>query len=64
VKTTPVIRQACAFGPVVRIELDLAKGVGTIEARLPRGQVEGLVLSRGQRVYVSPSNIRVFANDV
>jgi sulfate transport system ATP-binding protein len=56
-----VVRHVRAFGPIVRLELDLVDGGGTIEAHIPRGRFDGLALSRGQTVYVSPTNVRVFA---
>jgi sulfate/thiosulfate transport system ATP-binding protein len=56
-----VVRHVRAFGPLVRLELDLVSDGRTIEAHIPRDQLESLVLSKGQRVYVSPTNVRVFA---
>ena len=56
-----VVRHVRAFGPVVRLELDLVEGGRTIEAHLPRDRFETLALNRGERVYVSPTNVRVFA---
>lgn len=56
-----VIRHVHAFGPVVRLELDLSEGGRTIEAHVPRARFEAMALSKGQRVYVSPTNVRVFA---
>ena len=56
-----LVRHIRAFGPVVRLELDLTGGGGTIEAHIARGQYEQLALAKGQRVYVSPTNVRVFA---
>jgi sulfate/thiosulfate transport system ATP-binding protein len=56
-----VVRHVRAFGPVVRLELDLVEGGRTIEAHVPRARFDGLALSKGQRVYVSPTNVRVFA---
>jgi sulfate transport system ATP-binding protein len=56
-----VVRHVRAFGPVVRLELDLVEGGRTIEAHVPRGRFDSLALSKGQRVYVSPTNVRVFA---
>jgi len=56
-----VIRHVRAFGPVVRLELDLVEGGRTIEAHIPRGRFESLGLNKGQRVYVSPTHVRVFA---
>jgi len=56
-----VVRHVRAFGPVVRLELDLVDGGRTIEAHVPRARFESLALAKGQRVYVSPTNVRVFA---
>ena len=56
-----VVRHVRAFGPVVRLELDLIEGGRTIEAHIPRDRFESLALGKGQRVYVSPTNVRVFA---
>jgi sulfate/thiosulfate transport system ATP-binding protein len=56
-----VIRHVRAFGPVVRLELDLVDGGRTIEAHVARSQFESLSLAKGQQVYVSPTNVRVFA---
>jgi sulfate/thiosulfate transport system ATP-binding protein len=55
------VRHIRAFGPVVRLELDLVDGGRTIEAHLARGRFNSLGLTKGQRVYVSPTNVRVFA---
>jgi ABC-type sulfate/molybdate transport systems ATPase subunit len=55
-----VVRHVRAFGPVVRLELDLVDGSGTIEAHIPRDRFQALAASKGQRVYVSPTNVRVF----
>ena len=56
-----VVRHIRAFGPVVRLELDLVDGGRTIEAHVPRARFESLALAKGQRVYVSPQKVRVFA---
>jgi len=56
-----VVRHVRAFGPVVRLELDLVQGGGTIEAHLTRGRFDSLALTKGQRVYVSPTSVRLFA---
>jgi sulfate transport system ATP-binding protein len=56
-----VVRHVRAFGPIVRLELDLIEGGRTIEAHVPRERFDNLDLSKGQRVYVSPTNVRVFA---
>jgi sulfate/thiosulfate transport system ATP-binding protein len=56
-----VVRHVRAFGPVVRLELDLVQGGGTIEAHVTRARFESLALTKGQRVYVSPTSVRLFA---
>jgi sulfate/thiosulfate transport system ATP-binding protein len=58
-----LVRHVRAFGPVVRLELDLVEGGRTIEAHVPRERFESLPLAKGQRVYVSPTHVRVFAGD-
>ena len=55
-----VVRHIMAFGPVVRLELDLVDGGRTMEAQVPRDRFEALALTTGQRVYVSATNARVF----
>jgi sulfate transport system ATP-binding protein len=55
-----VVRHVRAFGPVVRLELDLVEGGRTMEAQIPRDRFEALALGVGQRVYVAPTNARVF----
>lgn len=56
-----VVRHVRAFGPVVWLELELVEGGRTIEAHIPRERFKSLGLAKGQRVYVSPQNVRVFA---
>jgi sulfate/thiosulfate transport system ATP-binding protein len=56
-----VIHHVRAFGPVVRLELNRVDEGGTIEAHIPRAQYETLGLQKGQRVFVSPTSVRVFA---
>jgi sulfate/thiosulfate transport system ATP-binding protein len=56
-----VVRHVRAFGPFVRLELDLVQGGRTIEAHIPRDRFGTLALAKGQKVYVSPTNVRVFA---
>jgi sulfate/thiosulfate transport system ATP-binding protein len=56
-----MVRHVRAFGPIVRLELDLVDGGRTIEAHVPRARFDTLALNKGQRVYVSPTNVRVFA---
>jgi sulfate transport system ATP-binding protein len=55
------VRHVRMFGPLVRLELDLVGDGRTIEAHVPRDRFDGLALSKGQRVYVSPTSVRVFA---
>ena len=56
-----VVRHVRAFGPVVRLELDLVAGRADDRGAHPRSQFEPLAVAKGQRVYVSPTNVRVFA---
>jgi sulfate/thiosulfate transport system ATP-binding protein len=56
-----VVRHIRAFGPVVRLELDRTEDGSGIEAHIPRAQHERLALTKGQRVFVSPTSVRVFA---
>jgi len=56
-----VVRHVRAFGPVVRLELDRTDDGSSIEAHIPRAQHERLALTKGQRVFVSPTSVRVFA---
>ncbi len=56
-----VVRHIRAFGPVVRLELDRTKDGGSIEAHIPPAQYDQLGISKGQRVFVSPTSVRVFA---
>jgi sulfate transport system ATP-binding protein len=54
------VRHIRAFGPIVRLELDLVEGGRAMEAQIPRDRFEALALQVGQRVYVAPTNVRVF----
>jgi len=56
-----VVRHIRAFGPLVRLELDLVDGGGSIEAHISREQFDAATLAKGRQVYVSPTNVRVFA---
>jgi sulfate transport system ATP-binding protein len=56
-----VVRRVRAYGPLVRIELDLVEGGRSIEAHIPRARCERLALARGRRLFVSPVNPRIFA---
>ena len=55
------VRHIRAFGPVVRLELDLVGSGRSIEAHIPRARFDSLGVSKGRLVYVSPTNVRVFA---
>jgi sulfate transport system ATP-binding protein len=55
------VRHVRAFGPVVRLELDRADGGGSIEAHIPRALFDRLGVGKGERVFVSPTSVRVFA---
>ncbi len=55
-----LVRHVRAFGPMVRLELDLVEDGTTIEAHVPRGRFHELGLNKGHRVYVSPTHVRVF----
>jgi sulfate transport system ATP-binding protein len=57
-----IIRHVRSFGPMVRLELDLVEGGRTIEAHIPRARFDQQAFAKGQRVYVTPNNVRVFAN--
>jgi sulfate transport system ATP-binding protein len=57
-----IVRHVRAFGPVIRVELDLVKDGRTIEAHLPRNRFEQMAITRGQRLYVTPTNVKVFAD--
>ena len=56
-----VVRHVRAFGPVVRLELDLVEGGKSIEAHVSRDRFDAAALAKGRQVYVSPTNVRVFA---
>jgi sulfate transport system ATP-binding protein len=56
-----VVRHIRAFGPVVRLELDRVDDGSSIEAHLPRAHYDRLAVAKGQRVFVSPTSVAVFA---
>jgi sulfate/thiosulfate transport system ATP-binding protein len=56
-----VVRHVRAFGPVVRLELTRVSDEKPIEAHIPRHRFETLGITKGQRVFVSPTQVRVFA---
>ncbi|HEU4523382.1 MAG TPA: sulfate ABC transporter ATP-binding protein [Gemmatimonadales bacterium] len=55
-----IVRHIRAFGPVVRLELDRVDDGSSLEAHLPRAQYEQLAVTKGQRVFVSPTSVAVF----
>jgi sulfate transport system ATP-binding protein len=58
-----VVRHIRSFGPLVRLALDRTADGQVIEAELPRRRYEELGLRKGDRVFVSPRNVRVFIGD-
>jgi len=56
-----VVRHIRAFGPVVRLELELVEGGGTLEAHVSRDRFDAAELAKGRLVYVAPTKVRVFA---
>ncbi|HEX3276137.1 MAG TPA: sulfate ABC transporter ATP-binding protein [Gemmatimonadales bacterium] len=56
-----VVRHVRAYGPMVRVELDLVEDRRSIEAHIPRERSDQLTLVKGQRLFVSPANARIFA---
>jgi sulfate transport system ATP-binding protein len=59
-----VVSHVRAFGPVIRIELDLAKDGRAIEAHLPRSQFDRMPFTKGDRLYVAPTHVRVFPDEM
>ncbi|MFL5492857.1 MAG: sulfate/molybdate ABC transporter ATP-binding protein [Gemmatimonadales bacterium] len=57
------VRHIRAFGPVVRLELDRVNDGKTIEAHVSRARFEQLGIRKGERVFVSPTNARVFIDN-
>lgn len=55
------MRHIRAFGPVVRLELDRLEDAASIEAHIPRAQYDKLGVVKGQRVFVCPTSVKVFA---
>jgi sulfate/thiosulfate transport system ATP-binding protein len=56
-----IVHHVRAFGPVVRLELNRVDNGGVIEAHIARAHYDRMGISKGQRVYVSPTSVRVFA---
>jgi len=55
-----VVHHVRAFGPVVRLELDLVGSRYRIEAHVARDRFDADAFAKGRRVYVSPKRLRVF----
>jgi sulfate transport system ATP-binding protein len=55
-----VVRHVRAFGPVVRLELDRVDDGQLIEAEVSRARYAELNIKKGDRVFASPKNARVF----
>ncbi|MBI5904026.1 MAG: sulfate ABC transporter ATP-binding protein [Deltaproteobacteria bacterium] len=58
-----VVRHVHTAGPVVRLELERADGGGVVEAELSREQYRSLGAARGEKVFLTPKNMRVFLED-
>ena len=58
-----IVHHVRAFGPVVRLELNRVQDGGMLEAHIPRAHYERLGLAKGHRVFVSPTSVRVFAQN-
>ncbi len=56
-----IVRHIRAFGPVVRLELTRVSDDTAIEAHVPRHRFASMGITKGQRVFVSPTQVRVFA---
>ncbi len=57
------IRHLHAFGPVVRVELSREGASEVIEAELTKEQQRAASFARGDRVFVRPRNVQVYADD-
>ena len=55
-----VVRDLRVFSPIVRLELDLADGTGVLSAEMPEDRFRKLDLRKGESVFVTPSNVKVF----
>jgi sulfate transport system ATP-binding protein len=58
--TEAVVRHVRALGNVVRVELDRVGDAQVIEAELPRERFDALGLRHGERVFVTPTRVRLF----
>ena len=57
------VRYILAVGPLVRVDLLLSRGSGSIEVDLSRDVADRLKLSVGERVFARPRKVRVFTED-
>jgi sulfate/thiosulfate transport system ATP-binding protein len=57
------IRHLHAFGPIVRVELTREDSEELIEAELTKEQQRAQNFARGDRVFVRPRNVQVYADD-
>jgi len=57
------VRYLLSVGPLVRVDLMLSNGDGTIEVDLPREEADRLQLSVGEKVFARPRKMRVFVDD-
>jgi sulfate transport system ATP-binding protein len=57
------VRHIYGVGPIVKLELQRGDTGVLLEAELGRRQFAELDLKQGDVVYVSPRNLRVFAED-
>jgi sulfate transport system ATP-binding protein len=58
-----IVRHIYGVGPVAKIELQGMESGTLLEAEVGRGELAELDLKLGDVVFVSPSNLRVFAED-
>lgn len=58
-----IVDHVYGVGPIVKLELQRSEGGELLEAELTRKQFRELDLQRGDVVFVSPRNLRVFAED-
>jgi sulfate/thiosulfate transport system ATP-binding protein len=57
------VRYVLAVGPLVRVDLILARGGGAIEVDLSRDVADRLDLRVGEKVFAKPRKVRVFTED-
>jgi sulfate transport system ATP-binding protein len=58
-----VVTHIHAIGPIIRVELQTDGQEEPITAEIPRADFENLRLIPGEKVYVTPRNMRVFAEN-